>query len=69
MGKQQLGSQIEADQLSARDYVHLHNHTHHSLLDGLTKIPELVDRVKDLGMDAERPVRHHQSLDAEPRPD
>ena len=50
MGKQQLGSQIEADQLSARDYVHLHNHTHHSLLDGLTKIPELVDRVKDLGM-------------------
>lgn len=36
--------------LSASDYVHLHNHTHHSLLDGLTKVDELVDRVKDLGM-------------------
>lgn len=36
--------------LQASDYVHLHNHTHHSLLDGLTKVPELVSRVKDLGM-------------------
>lgn len=36
----------------ASDYVHLHNHTHHSLLDGLTKVPELVSRVKDLGMSA-----------------
>lgn len=38
--------------LQASDYVHLHNHTHHSLLDGLTKVDELVERVKDLGMDA-----------------
>ncbi len=38
--------------LKPSDYVHLHNHTHHSLLDGLTKIPELVGRVKDLGMEA-----------------
>lgn len=38
--------------LAPSDYVHLHNHTHHSLLDGLTKIPALVDRVKDLGMEA-----------------
>ena len=30
------------------DFVHLHNHTHHSLLDGLTKIDELVDEVKKL---------------------
>jgi DNA polymerase-3 subunit alpha len=36
--------------LSAEDYVHLHNHTHHSLLDGLSKVPELISRVKDLGM-------------------
>lgn len=36
--------------LEASDYVHLHNHTHHSLLDGLTKVPELVSRVKELGM-------------------
>lgn len=39
-------------QLKASDYVHLHNHTHHSLLDGLTKIPDLVERIKDLGMEA-----------------
>ncbi len=38
--------------LQASDYVHLHNHTHHSLLDGLTKMPELVGRVKELGMEA-----------------
>jgi len=41
-----------APQLMASDYVHLHNHTHHSLLDGLTKIPALVNRVKELGMNA-----------------
>lgn len=38
--------------LKPSDYVHLHNHTHHSLLDGLTKIPDLVARVKELGMEA-----------------
>ena len=34
------------------NFVHLHGHTEYSLLDGLTKIPQLVKRVKDLGMDA-----------------
>jgi DNA polymerase-3 subunit alpha len=38
--------------LTASDYVHLHNHTHHSLLDGLTKVDELVARVQELGMNA-----------------
>ena len=38
--------------LSPSDFVHLHNHTHYSLLDGLTKIPELVDFVKKDGMQA-----------------
>lgn len=38
--------------LQPSDYVHLHNHSHHSLLDGLTKIPALVKRVKELGMEA-----------------
>lgn len=38
--------------LVASDYVHLHNHTHHSLLDGMTKIDALVERVKMLGMEA-----------------
>ena len=34
------------------DFVHLHNHSHYSLLDGLTKIPRMLDRVKELGMEA-----------------
>ena len=39
-------------ELKPSDFVHLHNHTHYSLLDGLTKIPELVDYVKSAGMEA-----------------
>lgn len=39
-------------ELKPSDFVHLHNHTHHSLLDGLTKIPDLVNRVKEMGMEA-----------------
>ncbi len=39
-------------QLKPSDFVHLHNHTHYSLLDGLTKIPELVEFVKNDGMEA-----------------
>lgn len=38
--------------LNPSDYVHLHNHTQYSLLDGLTKVPALVSRVKELGMDS-----------------
>jgi len=34
------------------DFTHLHCHTEYSLLDGLTKIPDLIDRVKSLGMDS-----------------
>lgn len=33
-------------------FVHLHVHSHYSLLDGLPKIPELLDYVKELGMEA-----------------
>ena len=47
-GQVKRGEQV----LTPADYVHLHNHTHHSLLDGLTKIPDLVARVKDMGMTA-----------------
>jgi DNA polymerase-3 subunit alpha len=36
--------------LSASDYVHLHNHTHYSLLDGLQKVPLMLDAVKKMGM-------------------
>ncbi len=38
--------------LTAADFVHLHNHTQYSLLDGLTKIDELMDLVVDSGMSA-----------------
>ena len=33
-------------------FVHLHCHSHYSLLDGANRIPELVSRVKELGMNA-----------------
>ncbi len=33
-------------------FVHLHVHSHYSLLDGLPKIDELLDRTKELGMDS-----------------
>ena len=38
--------------LTAADYVHLHNHTQYSLLDGLTKVPSLIDDVRKTGMEA-----------------
>jgi DNA polymerase-3 subunit alpha len=38
--------------LKPSDYVHLHNHTQFSLLDGLTKIPELINFAKESGMEA-----------------
>ena len=38
--------------LKASDFCHLHNHTHYSLLDGLTKIDDLINYVKELGMQA-----------------
>src|SRR3990167_10604174 len=34
------------------DFVHLHNHSEFSLLDGLSKIEDMVARVKSLGMKA-----------------
>ncbi|MEM6997615.1 MAG: DNA polymerase III subunit alpha [Patescibacteria group bacterium] len=36
--------------LAPSDFVHLHNHTHYSLLDGLQKIPEMLDGIKEMGM-------------------
>ncbi|MEK7534371.1 MAG: DNA polymerase III subunit alpha [Patescibacteria group bacterium] len=34
------------------NFVHLHNHSEYSLLDGLSKIPEMVKRAKELNMKA-----------------
>ncbi len=33
-------------------FTHLHTHSHYSLLDGLTKIPQMVARAKETGMDS-----------------
>lgn len=38
--------------LSPSDFVHLHNHTQYSLLDGLTKVSPLINVVKTMGMEA-----------------
>jgi len=35
-----------------KKFVHLHTHTHYSLLDGLSKVPDLVSRAKEMGMPA-----------------
>src|SRR5262245_24404252 len=45
---------VEARRLdmSSRPFVHLHCHTHYSLLDGASRVPELVQRVKECGMNA-----------------
>ncbi len=38
--------------MAERPFVHLHCHTHYSLLDGANRIPELVAHTKSLGMNA-----------------
>ena len=43
---------MEKNNLKKSNFVHLHVHSHYSLLDGLAKIDELLDRAKELGMDA-----------------
>ncbi len=34
------------------EFVHLHNHSHYSLLDGLQKVPQMLDRIQALGMNS-----------------
>src|SRR5207302_7521891 len=38
--------------MADRSFVHLHCHSHYSLLDGASRIPELVTRAKEQGMNA-----------------
>lgn len=35
-----------------KEFVHLHVHTEYSLLDGSSRVRDLLDRTKDLGMDS-----------------
>ena len=35
-----------------RKFVHLHVHTEYSLLDGMCRIPQLIARSKEFGMDS-----------------
>ncbi|MDY4919787.1 MAG: DNA polymerase III subunit alpha [Phascolarctobacterium sp.] len=42
----------EAEALKVKRFTHLHVHTEYSLLDGASKIPELVAYAKELGMDS-----------------
>ena len=58
MGKNTDAAGSTAAQLVPSDFVHLHNHTHHSLLDGLTKINDLAVAVKEMGMTAAAVTDH-----------
>lgn len=52
--------------MSERPFVHLHCHSHYSLLDGASSIPKLVQRAKDHGMNALALTDHgnlHGALD------
>ncbi len=52
--KEKVPSEVVSveSELTAADYVHLHNHTQYSLLDGLTRVPDLIEYVKTAGMEA-----------------
>lgn len=44
--------------LQPSDFVHLHNHSYHSVLDGLTRIGDLAAKVKEFGMEAAAVTDH-----------
>ena len=50
-------SAIGDPQCRPDSFVHLHCHTHYSLLDGANRIPELVEQIKKLGHER---LRHHR---------
>ncbi len=47
-----MSSQRTTQSQKTPDFTHLHVHTHYSLLDGLSKIDELLDYVKEKNMDS-----------------
>ncbi|MFZ1599926.1 MAG: PHP domain-containing protein, partial [Candidatus Saccharimonas aalborgensis] len=58
MGRAKTTETAPTTSLPPSDFVHLHNHSHYSLLDGLTKINELVIKVKAFGMQAAAVTDH-----------
>ena len=48
--------------MADRPFVHLHCHSHYSLLDGANRIPELVDRTQGTGHERPGPDRSRQPL-------
>ncbi len=42
-------------------FIHLHTHTEYSMLDGISRVPDLVNRTRELGMDA-MSITDHGSL-------
>lgn len=47
-----MTTKTKSTALKPEDFVHLHNHTQYSLLDGLTKVPDLINYVEQVGMKA-----------------
>ena len=43
---------MEPDVTEMKPFVHLHNHTAYSLLDGASKLDEMIQRAKDLNQPA-----------------
>ena len=52
MTKEETKKSATSAELTPADFVHLHNHTHYSLLDGLTKVPDLINFCTETGMKA-----------------
>lgn len=52
MGEKATEKFVGPHGLTPADFVHLHNHTHYSVLDGMTKVDELINRTKEFGMEA-----------------
>jgi DNA polymerase-3 subunit alpha len=61
----EVSTQPETDTTLAAPakFVHLHNHSHYSLLDGLQKVPDMLDRIAELGMTAVA-ITDHGTLSA-----
>lgn len=57
-GSKKEAKSPDTGSLQPSDFVHLHNHTYHSVLDGLTKVNDLAMKVKEYGMEAAAVTDH-----------